>query len=283
MKLIVNFISAVILIEIGFFLFFGGRIALKGKPKNLTEYEPDKLPPFGTEVELNIVDVGDVFLETSNIMNASVDEDCYFIVQLENGRFIVLKTIKNSDIDKKVRNYARQCEEYYFSNVGKKPEVMSLNGIIADIPYLEDESFETCLSDGIKKMLPTRRYVRMNVETTIVNAYESLRVQSMSDALKKSSEIMVSAANNLKKFLGIIVAFMGVLLVINFIKGFLNGMDSEGEKKIIVGNDDVFKNIVGRNRNLNDVLDEYEYEEKNKSIQNIKENSNGGGLKLKKN
>lgn len=268
MKIIFNFIVSVFLIEVGFFLIFGNDMNYNNSYKNLTNYQDSNLPPEGTEVELYIVDIGELFLKNDNITNLVYESECYYIAQINDGRFIVIKTEEGSKTDKKVSEYSEQCENYYKLHKGEKPEILCLDGIIESAPFLESGSFSDFLDKAKKIMMPTRGYIRMEVNNIIVNTDYKVG-SSMDSVLKQSVDVMISAANVLKKFLGFVVIFMGLILIISFIKDILDGVTINTESKdVIVVGDDVFGNISTIKSDWRKDADkaEFEYQKNNKPM-----------------
>lgn len=301
MKTILNFIMAVFLMEVGFFLLFGSGLNMEDMSKNLNNYQNSNIPTYGTEVGLYIIDVGDVFLEKENLAGIMYETECYYLAQINDGRFIVIKTSKGSKVDAKVSEYARSCKDYYFFNKGAKPEILYLDGKIDKIPDLDEGDYKTTLGSGVNKFMPERRYVRMDVSDIVINVDYNVSGKSMDSVLEQSIKFIMSAANSLKKFLGIVVIFIGIVLIITFIRDILNGVTYVGSgKKVLVAGDDVFKNITVMKSSLQDNKDETDaditYDNSkvketviDKNLQNSekekktdqKKNTSGKGFKLK--
>ncbi|MBQ9233194.1 MAG: hypothetical protein IJ167_04060 [Lachnospiraceae bacterium] len=243
MKVIVNFIAAVFFIEVGFFLLFGNNINMDEMSKNLNNYQDGNIPVVGTTVEIYIVDIGELFLKNENYTGMLYEEDCYYLAQINDGRFIVIKTSEGSVIDEQVSEFSEKCRDFYFLKKGEKPPILSLEGKIEKTPYLDDAEYEVVLDDAARKFMPTRGYVRMDVSDIIINVDLNVGGKSMDGVLQQSIKIMVSVANTLKKFLGAIVILIGVVLVISFIKDVLGGITFGGNQHVIVAGDEVFKNI----------------------------------------
>ncbi|MBQ9608860.1 MAG: hypothetical protein IJV15_05360 [Lachnospiraceae bacterium] len=285
-RVILNFIIAIVLIEIGFFLLLGDRIISKENSKDLSNYSIDEIPDIGTEVDVSLVDVGALFLETDDIFSVSYDLNCYYIAQMNNGRFIVLKAIKNSPLDRRISEYAEKCNAYYFLRNGKKPDTLYLEGRITTEPDYEDVDYYTSLDEGTKQMMVSRGYVRMDVDSIIFEAYENSARQSITRTLKSSLEIIVNMNKALKTVLGIVATLLGVFLIVNAIRDFLEEMSIMGEveHEIIISND-VFSNIRSNRMSWNDELDELDYEhERREALKHKRENSSKsktGGLRLK--
>ena len=223
-RVILNFIIAIVLIEIGFFLLLGDRIISNENSKDLSNYSIDEIPTFGTEVDVGLVDVGVLFLESDDIFSVSYDMNCYYIAQINNGRFIVLKTTKNSALDRKVSEYAEKCNDHYFLRSGKKPDTLYLEGRITSEPDYEGVDFNVSLDEGVKQMMVSRGYVRMDVDNIIFEAYENSARQSITRTLKNSLEIIVNMNKALKTVIGIVATLLGVFLIVNAIRDFLEEM-----------------------------------------------------------
>lgn len=256
MKTVLNFIAAVVFIEIGFFLLFGSGLNMNDMSKNLNNYQSSNIPAYGTEVELYIIDIGGVFLENENLAGIMYDTECYYLAQINDGRFVVLKTSKGSDTDEKILEYAEKCKDFYFFSKGVKPEILCIDGKIDKIPTLDEGDFKSALGSGVNKFMPERRYVRMDVSDIVVNVDHNVSGKSMDSILEQSIKIMASAANNLKKFLGAVVIFIGIALIISFIREILDGITYTGNsKEVLVAGDDVFKNISIMKSGLQDKND----------------------------
>ncbi|MBR1816724.1 MAG: hypothetical protein IJ763_08490 [Lachnospiraceae bacterium] len=285
-RVILNFIIAIVLIEIGFFLLLGDRIISKENSKDLSNYSIEEIPTFGTEVDVGLVDVGVLFLETDDIFSVNYDLNCYYIAQMNNGRFIVLKTTKNSALDRKVSGYAESCNNYYSWHNGKKPDTLYLEGKITNEPDYEGVDFSDSLDEGSKQMMVSRGYVRMDVDNIIFEAYENSAKQSITRTLKNSLEIIVNMNKALKTAIGIVATLLGVFLIVNAIRDFLEEMSIMGEveHEIIISND-VFSNIRSNRMSLNDELDELDAQhERREALRQNRENDSTGsksGLRLK--
>ena len=281
MKTIINFIASIILIEVGFFLFFGADMNLNETSKNLTNYQNNNIPTVGTEVDLYVVDISEVFFKQDNITNFKYESECYYVAQINDGRFIVIKTEEGSETDREVSEYSEQYYNYYMFKRGQKPETLYLDGVIDKVPELDNGSFLDELKNAKRDMMPIRGYIRMDVNDIVVDV-DHKNGSTMNGVLQQSINIMVSAANALKKFLGVVVIIMGIALIISFIKEILNGVTVEtNNKDIIVAGDDVFGNISTIKSDWRKDADkaEMEYQSKN---QPKKEKVEEKGFKLKK-
>lgn len=286
MRIILNFIASILFIEVGFFLIFGNDINMDDMYKNLNNYQNDNIPVVGTEVELYIVDISNVFLKNNNYASIMYDTECYYIAQINDGRFIVLKTSEGSNTDEKIKDFSKKCNDFYFFKKGSKPDILYIKGKIDKVPNLDSGNYEDYLNSATREMMPARGYVRMDVSEIVVNAdYNVSGSDSMDGVLKQSINIIASVANALKKVLGGIVILMGIALVIGFIRDILNGI-SYDTKHVIVAGDDVFGNIASiKKYNGVDTQDNKEDDEKDKETVKLKvkaKDKDNKGLKLKK-
>ena len=262
MKNVFNFILAVIFMELGLYLFFGSDLSMDNMLKNLNNYKDTELPGYGTEVDLYVIDIGEVFLENESITNIMYETERYYIAQINDGRFIVIKTSKDSKKDELISEYAKKCKDFYFFNKGVKPEILYLDGEIDKEPYLEDGDFKGQIEKGLNKYMPERRYVRVDMSDIVVNVDHDADGKSMDSILNQSVKLITSAANTLKKCLGVIVLIIGAVMIISFIKDFLRGISfAGGGKDVIVAGDDVFKNIAVMKNNMHSDIDKNNPEE----------------------
>lgn len=282
MKAIVNFIVSIFLIEVGFFLFFGTDMNLNEGSKNLTNYQSNNMPPVGTEVELYVIDVGELFLKNDNITSLRYDSECYYIAQINDGRFVIIKTEEGSDTDVKINEYYEKYYNYYIHKRGEKPEILYLDGIIDKVPELDSGNFSDEIRSAKRSMMSVRGYVRMDVNEIIVDV-DRKAGRSMDSVLSQSIDVMISAANALKKFLGVVVIFMGVIMIISFIREILSGVTYPGSGQVLIAGDDVFKNISVMKNNEDDdlIISDMHKEDVKETGNNTSDKKTSKGFKLK--
>ncbi len=291
MRVIFNFILAVFMIEIGFFLFFGSNLNINNLSENLNSYRDDNIPPVGTGVNLYVMDAGEVFLKAESYSSILYEMENYYLVQINDGRFIVVKTADGSEIDKDLAEYSKKCRDYYFLRKKDKPGFLYLEGSIAKEPVLENESFKSIRDrDGGDKLKRERGYIRIYISDVVVDVDNNVSGKNTNGIMIRSLDIIATAANALKKVFGVFVIIIGILLIIGFIKDILNGVTygTEG-KKVILADDNVFKNISYMKTEWNGKEDEANREEtydelmeKIKDKHNHKETKGKKGFTIKK-
>ncbi|MBQ9279236.1 MAG: hypothetical protein IJ224_11465 [Lachnospiraceae bacterium] len=286
MKSVLNFIIAVVLMQIGFFLLFGSGINVDDMSKNLNNYQNSNIPAYGTEVGLYVIDISAEFLENENYEGIMYDVECYYIAQINDGRFIVIKTSKGSDIDIRIEEYIQKCRDYYFLKRGNRPEILYLDGKIDRVPELNEGDYKALLGAGVNKFMPERRYIRMDVNDIVVNVDYNVAGKSMDSVLEQSIKIMASAANALKKVLGVIVVLIGIVMIISFIREILSGVTyGYDNSKVLVAGDEVFKNIAVMKKDLQSEKEEIDYEDiydSNDNVNSGKKDKNSRKFEQKK-
>ena len=291
MKVIFNFILAIIMIEIGFFLFFGSNLNINNLSENLNIYSDDNIPPVGTNVNLYVIDAGEIFLKNESYSSIMYDMENYYLVQINDGRFVVLKTSEESEMDKELAEYAQKCKEHYFLHKTDKPGYLYIEGRISKEPVIGNDSFKSIRDrDGGDKLKRERGYVRLYISDIVVDADIDISGKNTNSIMIRSLDIIATASNVLKKVLGVFVTILGILLIIGFIKDILNGITYGNEdKKVIVADDNVFNNISSMKTNWHE--DEHKtnreetYDElmdKIKDKKNHKETVNKKNLSIKK-
>lgn len=251
MKVVFNFIIAVIMIEIGFFLFFGSNLNINNLSENLNSYKDDNIPPVGTNVNLYVIDAGEAFLKNESYSSIMYDMENYYLVQINDGRFVTLKTSEGSEMDKELAEYARKCKEHYFLHKSDKPEYLYIEGKITKEPEIDYDSFKSIRDrDGGDKLKRERGYIRIYLSDIVVDADINISGKNTNSIMIRSLDIIATASNVLKKILGVFITVLGIMLIISFIKDILNGITyGNQEKKVIVADDNVFNNISSMKTN----------------------------------
>ena len=291
MRVIFNFILAIVMIETGFFLFFGSNLNINNLSENLNSYADDNIPPVGTNVNLYVIDAGEVFLKNESYSSIMYDMENYYLVQINDGRFVVLKTSEESEMDKELAEYARKCKEHYFLHKAGKPGYLYIEGRITKEPVIDNDSFKSIRDrEGGDKLKRERGYIRIYVSDVVVDADIDISGKNTNSIMIKSLDIIATASNVLKKVLGVFVTILGILLITGFIKDILNGITyGHEDKKVIVADDNVFNNISSMKTNWHE--DEHKtnreetYDElmdKIKDKKNHKETVNKKNLSIKK-
>ena len=246
MKIFIKFLIAIIFMELGFFLFFGSGIGFAANDKDLVNYPNEALPEKGAEVEAHIIDIGVMFYEESDILSQGSDEDRYYIAQLNDGRFMMLKTEADSDRDIEINNFMDRCNRYFTKNKGDRPKAMYLEGIVGTAPSSGDISFSDVIDKGAKEMMKLRGFARLDIADLILDVREYGEGTTAKGALRDSVSLIATSANVLKRVLGIIATIFGIRLIILAIQETLNEMAPHGgniKEHLIAGGRDVFSNI----------------------------------------
>ena len=246
MKIFIKFFIAIIFMELGFFLFFSGNIAFSANEKDLVNYPNGGFPEKGSECEAHIIDIGVMFYEGSDLFSKGSDDDRYYIAQLNDGRFMMLKSEADSDRDIEINNFMDRCNRYFNKNKGDRPSALFLEGIIGEAPKSDDVPFEDSLNRGAEEMMRLRGFARLDIADLILDVREYGEAATAKGALRDSLSVVTTAANALKRALGIIATIFGIRLIILGIQATLNELAPHGgniREHMVAGGRDVFGNI----------------------------------------
>ena len=246
MKIFIKFLIAIIFMELGFFLFLGEAIGFDASEKDIVNYPNEALPEKGSEVEAHIIDIGVMFYEGSDLFAEGSDSDRYYIAQLNDGRFMMLKTEADSDRDIEINNFMDRCNRYFTKNKGERPKPLYLEGIIGSAPASDDVSYNEAFERGAKEMMRLRGFARLDIADLIIDVREYGEGTTAKGTLRDSVGFVATAANALKRALGIIATIFGIRLIILAIQATLNELAPHGgniREHLIAGSRDVFNNI----------------------------------------
>ena len=246
MKIFIKFFIAIIFMELGFFLFFGEAIGFDASEKDIVNYPNEALPAKGAEVEAHIIDIGVMFYEGSDILAEGSDSDRYYIAQLNDGRFMMLKTEADSDRDIEINNFMDRCNRYFTKNKGDRPKPLYIEGTIGTAPVSDDVPYNEAFERGAKEMMRLRGFARLDIADLIIDVREYGEGTTAKGTLRDSVSFVATAANALKRALGIIATIFGIRLIVLAIQATLNELAPQGgniREHLIAGSRDVFNNI----------------------------------------